>query len=144
MTDRSEYPSDGIAAFEAKHFPMAAQILAPLAESGDAEAQVRMAVMQQNGLGMVTNLKEAVKNMRNAASKGHGLAIHGLGFMYYEGEGVEQNYPEAVKLFEKAAAQGLVGSMMTLSNMYADGIGVGKDSEKAQYWFNKSMEIGDE
>jgi TPR repeat protein len=45
----------GIAAFETKSFSQAARLLSPLAEEGEPEAQYRMAVMAQNGLGMVEN-----------------------------------------------------------------------------------------
>ena len=38
-------------AFEAKHFTRAMQLLSPLAEEGNLEAQHRCAIMYQNGLG---------------------------------------------------------------------------------------------
>ena len=47
--------ASGIAAFEAKEFPRAMQLLQPLAEKGDAQAQYRVAIMAQVGLGMVKN-----------------------------------------------------------------------------------------
>ena len=76
----------GIMAFEAKHFSRAMQLLSPLAEQGDPEAQYRVAIMYQGGLGMAKNDTQAFKWMREAAEKGHALAQHGLGFMYMEGE----------------------------------------------------------
>jgi len=71
--------SSGIAAFETKSFTQAKMFLAPLAEEGNAEAQYRMAIMAQNGLGMVENPLMAYKYMKAAAESGLGLAIHGLG-----------------------------------------------------------------
>ena len=76
--------ASGIAAFEAKSFSQAAGLLAPLAEQGNAEAQYRMAIMAQNGLGMVENEMRAFAFMKAAAEAGLGLAQHGLGFMYLE------------------------------------------------------------
>ena len=42
--------SSGIAAFTAKEFGRAMQLLSPLAEAGEPEAQFRVAIMHQNGL----------------------------------------------------------------------------------------------
>ena len=47
--------SSGMAAFEAKNFSQAMQFLSPLAEAGNADAQHRVAIMCQNGLGVVRN-----------------------------------------------------------------------------------------
>ena len=98
--------SSGIAAFEAKHFSTAIQFLSPLAEEGNADAQYRMAIMAQNGLGMVENPELALRYMRAAAEAGLGLAQHGLGFMYLEGECADKDPAEAVKWFRKAAQAG--------------------------------------
>ncbi len=79
--------SSGIAAFESKQFTTATRLLAPLAEQGDPDAQYRMAIMAQNGLGMVENQRLAFAYMKAAAEAGMGLAQHGLGFMYMQGLG---------------------------------------------------------
>ena len=55
--------ASGIAAFEAKEFARAMQLLLPLAERGDPQAQYRVAVMAQVGLGVVKNCANAVKWM---------------------------------------------------------------------------------
>jgi TPR repeat protein len=74
--------SSGIAAFESKQFSRAVGLLGPLAEAGDPQAQYRVAIMAQNGLGMLENPLQAFKYMRAAAEAGLGVAQHGLGFMY--------------------------------------------------------------
>ncbi len=130
--------SSGIAAFEAKHFVRAAELLGPLAETGDAEAQYRVAIMAQNGLGMVENQSQAYRHMRAAAEAGLPLAQHGLGFMYLEGECVDKSPEKALEWFMKGAGQGLHGSMATIAMMYQDGNGVAADQEKAREWFHKA------
>ena len=94
-----------------------------------------MAIMCQNGLGMVRNDKAAYKYMRAAAEQGHPLALHGLGFMYLEGECVDKDPAEAAKWFKLAADQGMHGSMTTLAMMYRDGNGVEKDDAEADRLF---------
>ena len=83
--------ASGVAAFEAKHFSRAMQLLSGLAENDSAEAQYRLAIMYQNGLGLVRNEQLAYKWMKRAATQEYGLALHGLGFMYMSGDCVEQD-----------------------------------------------------
>lgn len=128
----------GISAFEAKHFSRAMQLLTPLAESGNAEAQYRVAIMCQNGLGGTPNPEAAARWMRAAAEQGHAMAQHGLGFMYLEGECVEKDPRQAAHWFELAANQGLAGSQTTLAMMYEQGNGVERDPEAARRWYAKA------
>jgi TPR repeat protein len=130
--------ASAMAAFEAKEFSRAMQLLSPYAKQGDAEAQHRLAIMYQNGLGVAQNDAEAVKWMRAAAEQGHALAQHGMGFMYLEGECVEKDPAEAAKWFTLAAEQGLAGSQTTLAMMYEEGNGVEQDAETARKWYAKA------
>ena len=66
--------ASGIAAFEAKEFRRAMPLLTPLAEQGDPGAQFRVAMMYQNGLGMVANEQQAYHWMRRAAEQNYGFA----------------------------------------------------------------------
>ena len=131
MNDPDMELASGIAAFEAKEFRRAFQLLAPLAARGEAEAQFRVGVMSRNGLGGAVNEALAFSSMRDAAQQGHGLAQHGLGVMYLYGECVAKDEREAAEWFRRAAAQGLAGAMMTLGMMYEQGLGVERDPEQA-------------
>ena len=124
--------ASGIAAFEAKEFRRARQLLQPLAESGNAEAQYRLAVQYQAGLGVVANPPQAIHWMREAAAQDHGLALHGLGIMYLYGECVEKNERQAAECLQRAADQGLAGSMAVLAGMYEQGLGVEKNAARAK------------
>ena len=132
MNDADMELASGVAAFEAKEFRRAFQLLAPLAVRGEAEAQFRVAVMSQNGLGGVVNEALAFSSMRDAALQGHGLAQHGLGVMYLYGECVAADEALAAEWFRRAAAQGLAGAMMTLGMMYEQGLGVERDVEQSR------------
>ncbi|NOQ78356.1 MAG: sel1 repeat family protein [Gammaproteobacteria bacterium] len=124
--------NSGLKALEDKHFTRAVQLLSPLAEKGVPEAQHRMAVMYQNGLGIHRNETAAALWMKLSADQDYELAWHGMGFMYMEGEGVEKNAEEAIKWFTKGVDAGLIGSMTTLAMMYKDGNGVEKNPEEAE------------
>lgn len=125
----------GISAFESKQFSRAAGLLGPLAELGHPEAQYRVAIMAQNGLGMHRNDLLAFKYMKAAAKAGLGVAQHGLGFMYMEGECTEKDSAKAVEWLTRAAEQGLAGSQTTLALLYEEGRGVPKDPEQAKKWY---------
>ena len=126
--------ASGVAAFEAKEFARAMQLLLPLAEHGEPQAQYRVAVMAQVGLGMVKNCASAVKWMRAAAGQDFALAQHGLGFMYFQGECTKADPVEAAKWFRLAADQGLAGSQAMLATMYEKGVGVARDAAEAAKW----------
>ncbi|MCB1735264.1 MAG: sel1 repeat family protein [Gammaproteobacteria bacterium] len=129
----------GIAAFESKHFNTAIPMLKPFAEEGHPGAMYRMAIMAQNGLGMVKDAALAARYMLGAAEAGEPLAMHGIGFMYMEGDCVEQSGEKALEWFTKAANEGLVGSMTTIAMMYHQGTGgVAADLEKAKEWYTRA------
>ncbi len=74
------------------------QLLSPLAERGDPKVQFRVAVMYQNGLGVVRNEPNAIHWMRAAAEQEHGLAQHAMGVMYLYGECEDKDEAEAARL----------------------------------------------
>jgi TPR repeat protein len=56
------------------------------AASGEPQAQYRMAIMAQNGLGMTETADLAFRYMNAAAEAGGDLARQRLAFVYMEGE----------------------------------------------------------
>jgi uncharacterized protein len=130
--------ASGVAAFEAKEFRRAMQLLSPLAELGLPAAQFRVAIMCQNGLGCVVDAGRAVQCMTAAAEQGEPIAQHGLGFMYAFGEAVEANGERAVFWLEQAAENGMSGSMATLAQLYADGQLIPQNEERARFWYQQA------
>ena len=124
--------ASGIAAFESKQFSRALQLLTPHAQIGNPDAQHRLAVMCQNGLGQVRNEASAYRWMKCAADQNHSLALHALGYMYLDGDCTKQDDQKAVTCFGKAVNLGLEGSMLALAQMYQQGRGVVQDSNKAR------------
>ena len=139
MDERDMELASGIAAFEAKEFRRAFQLLAPLAARGDPQAQFRVAVMCRNGLGGVVNEALAFDLMRDAARQGHGLAQHELGVMYLYGECVTQDEAEAAVWLQRAVDHGLAGAMRILGMMYEQGLGVERDMERAKRLYAQVM-----
>jgi hypothetical protein len=81
------------------------QLLSPLAESGNAEAQLYLGVMHLKGYD-TQNLDKSFEWLKKSADQGNSDAQYQLGLMYQKGLGVRQSNDEAIRLFRQSAAQG--------------------------------------
>ena len=96
----------GYDAAQAGDFATALQEWAPLAEAGDASAQINLGFMYINGRGVPQDYKEAVKWYKLAAEQGLAQAQYNLGVMYDNGDGVLQNNTMAHMWYNIGAANG--------------------------------------
>jgi uncharacterized protein len=112
------------------------------AEGGDADAQTRLALRYDIGMGAIENDAEAVKWYRSAADQGNETAQYLLALMYRNGEGVPKNNVEAVKWFLRAALQGNAKAQTNLGVMYANGEGVPKNDAESYFWANLAAAQG--
>ena len=98
MQDNSRNGFDeGVQAYERGDFAHAAEILRPIAEQGDVDAQSILGAMCAEGKGVPQDYDKAVRWYRKAADQGDVNAQYNLGNMYNDGQGVPQNYGEAAK-----------------------------------------------
>ena len=134
----------GVAAYEAGDFATALAEWKLLAEQGDASAQFNLALIYDNGEGVIEDDKEAVKWYRLAAEQGDASAQYNLGVSYDNGEGVIEDDKEAAKWFRLAAEQGDASAQYNLGNMYDNGEGVIQDNVYAHMWFNIAAASGHE
>jgi uncharacterized protein len=81
--------------------------LRPLADQGNAEAQVKLGFMYVAGEGIPQDYIEALKWFRLAADQGQANAQCFLGPIYFEGRGVPQDYVSAHMRLDLAAAAGI-------------------------------------
>jgi TPR repeat protein len=135
---------DGGAAYNRGDYATALRLLRPLANQGDAGAQIKLGLMYFWGRGVPQNDAEALKWYRLAADQGNASGQYFLGRLYADGEGVPQNYAEALKWFRLAADQGDASTQYFLGLMYANGEGVPQDYVRAHMWFNLSAAKGDQ
>ena len=129
---------------KAQDYAEAAKWFSMAAEKGEANAQIYLGVMYENGEGVTQDYSEAMKWYRKAAEKGEAVAQFNLGLMYNDGKGVDQDYAEALKWYRMAAEQGNAGAQNNLGVMYEKGYGVAQDDSLALYWYYKAAEQGDE
>jgi len=129
--------------FLAEQYEQAFPACAKVAEQGDANAQLVLGVMYDNGRGVKQDDAVAVKWYRKAAEQGNVEAQHNLGVMYANGQGVKQDFAEAGTWYRKAAEQGFAAAQNNLGVMYANGRGVKQDFAEAVKWYRKAAEQGD-
>src|SRR5450759_39271 len=134
--------SDAKRVYDAGDYAKAATLFRPLAEQGDASAQLELGVMYDNGEGVLQDDKEAVKWFRLAADQGNADAQFNLGVMYDRGEGVHQSYKGAVKWFRLAADQGNADAQFYLGVMYDNGQGVPRDYKESVKWYQLAARQG--
>lgn len=123
--------------YDAGKYKEAFPLLLKAAEQGNAEAQFRLGILYETGIGVDKNYSAAAKWYRKAAEQGHAQAQNNLGRMYLQGMGVNKNYSSAVMWFRKAADQGHVGARSNMGIMYEKGLGVEKDDREALRWYER-------
>ena len=79
----------------------------PLAEQGDANAQLNVGLMYDTGRGVDENPARALSWYLQSAEHGLAAAQYNLGLMYASGRGIEQDAGQARFWLEQAAGQGL-------------------------------------
>ena len=111
----------GLAALNRGEYATALQELRPLAERGDAEAQLNLGNMYYKGLGVTQDYAEAMKWYSKAAEQGNAEAQLDVGVMFKEGQGVQQDFVSAHMWMSLAAAHSPKGSgMQTIAMMQRD------------------------
>jgi len=114
------------------------------AKAKDAEAQVQLGRMYEEGDGILRDSKEAVRWFGQAANAGNreGQYLYALALM--DGRGVVQDYQAAFKWLETAAKGGHPAAEFQLGRMYYKGMGIPVDKAKAYIWFNLAAARGNE
>ncbi len=87
--------SKGFTAYFQGNYPAALKEFTPLAEQGNAAAQVNLGTMDRFGEGVLQDDKTARKWFTLAAEQGEASAQNNLGLMYVNGKGVLQDYAYA-------------------------------------------------
>jgi len=126
----------GVAADRALNIVEAATLFRKAADQGLPEAQYRLGVMYESGVGVTQDFKQSVFWYRNAADQGNAGAQFELGVMYERGDSVTQYFKQAVFWYRKAADQGYAAAQFNLGLKYYKGEGVTQDYVEAHRWLN--------
>ncbi|HLO50068.1 MAG TPA: tetratricopeptide repeat protein [Kamptonema sp.] len=135
----------GIAAFESGNYAEALQILLPLAELGNPEAQFSVGCMYDPIFGIQADTTKAISWYRQAAEQDHPIAQNNLATLYLN----DKNVAEAIKWYHKAAELGFPFAQEILGDIYSLGLGMDrsdaeviKDELAAIKWYTKAAVQG--
>ncbi|MHA1563900.1 MAG: trypsin-like peptidase domain-containing protein, partial [Alphaproteobacteria bacterium] len=112
----------------------------PAAARGDVNAQLGLAVIYHDGLGVDQDLSTAALWFRRAADQGLAEAQFNLGVLLYSGRGVAPDPVEAARWYILAGDQGHGEANYYLGTMYVAGLGVGPDNLAAYRRFELAVD----
>ncbi|OGT05857.1 MAG: hypothetical protein A2103_03785 [Gammaproteobacteria bacterium GWF2_41_13] len=112
------------------------------ANQNDSDAQVNLAMMYSNGVGVDQDNAKAVRWFVRAADLGNDDAESNLGAMYASGRYFTQNYNMAFYWFNKSAEHGNPQGQAQLATLYDQGLGIPKDKNQALKWYKASAQQG--
>lgn len=122
-------------------YTMAYNLYLPLANQGIAEAQYKVGLMKNGGLGVNVDYHAAAEWFKKAADQGYLDAQHNLGKSYKKGLGVPQDYEMAFYWFLKSAERGDWIAQLELAELYEKGLGVSMDLVSAHMWYDVSIPL---
>ncbi len=131
---------EGMQAYLNKDYALALEILQPLAENGDSQAQATLGVMYDLGHGVSKDPAQAIKWYIKAAEQGDSAVQYSVGVKYFQGQGVEQDYLKAAYWWEQSANAGSADSQFNLGLLYYSGTGLEIDYQKASALFMAAAE----
>jgi TPR repeat protein len=129
--------------FQAGDHAGAAEIVRKAADAGNAVAQLRLALMYDQGDGVPRSAKAAFAWYARAAAQGEPESQKQMGIYYEGGEGVQENWDLAAKFYQASALQGWLKGQFSFGRAYQFGIGVPQDRQQAIAWYKKSAAQGD-
>lgn len=133
----------GLAAVEHGDYARAVEELQPLAEQGDAKAQMALGRLYLIGHGVPKDDAKAAQWFRRAAEQGNADGQEALAMSYMIGTGVPVDTAEAIKWNRLAAEQGSSSAQFGLGVLYSRGLGTERDMPEAITWFKRAGEQGE-
>lgn len=116
-------------------------ILKTRAESGDAAAQLSLAIALRDGKGIAKNDAEAMQWAHKAADQGNAEAQDFVGFAYLRGAVVKRNTALAFAYFKEAADESAQAAF-NLGQCYFGAQGTPQDCTKGIEWWEKAAAKG--
>ncbi|WNK20421.1 SH3 domain-containing protein [Halomonas piscis] len=128
----------GTQELQSKNYASALYEFRQSAETGNPDAQYRLATMYQQGIGTPQKADKATKWYRLAADSGHPAAQVQLANQYLQ----DDDDDDAARWYKRAANQGETAAQFRLGLMYLEGRGVEQDDAQAAKWLGKAAEQG--
>lgn len=137
---------DAMQAFKAGKFPQAVSLFTPLANGGNAVAQLHLGLLYYHGRGVKEDELAAVYLWKKSADQGNIEAMFQLANAYTFGaqaiKSVADPELEAAQMYFNAANAGHAEAQYSLGMMFLVGKGVVKDRGEALRWIQMAAAQG--
>lgn len=134
--------ADALIPYAQRDFVLALELLAPLAEQGNAVAQLKLGMIFSRGKVDLPDHVAARLWFNKAAEKGQVEAQFELGRIYRDGLGTGVDGKVAVYWFERAAEKATPHAINALGELYLGHQDVSQDFAIARSWFLRGAELG--
>ena len=142
--------TSGVTAYYNGNYQRAYQFLAPLAQGGEPQAQVRVARMLLEARGTdrdkpkaIAMFSAALSPIQLAAREGHAWAQSDLADYFVDGFVLDKDLSSAAFWYRKAAEQGYAPAQTNLGWLYFNGYeGVAPNRAVAVHWFSEAAAQG--
>lgn len=143
---RADALQDAQAAVLRKDYPAAVRLLEPLAQRGDATAQLRLALLHYHGHGVRESDALALQWFERAARQGLPEAQYHLGNMYAYGLAGLPAEADGARLaaqwYFEAARRGHADAQYSLGILFLTGSGVEQSAAEARRWIGQAAAQG--
>jgi TPR repeat protein len=134
--------SDALIPYAKRDYGRALALLAPLAEQGDAVAQLKLGIIFSRGEAGVPDPVAALRWFTRAAEQGQVEAQFELGRIYRDGLGTRADGDAAVAWLQRAAEKGAPHALNALGELYLGHQNVAQDFAAARHWFLRGAQAG--
>lgn len=106
---------------EEQRFAEALDLIVPLADAGNADAQNVLAIVYAEGWGVDPDMDKAREWFERAAAGGSARAAYNLAGMYATGRGVDKDCDKALEILHAAAETDDPVAQVNIGSLYAEG-----------------------
>jgi uncharacterized protein len=134
--------ADALMPYAQLDYVRALKLLSPLAEQGNAVAQLKLGMIFSRGDTDAPDHAAALRWFTKAAEQGEVEAQFELGRMYRDGLGTRADGQVAVYWFERAAEKDTPHAINALGELYLGHPDVPQDLARARSWFLRGARVG--
>jgi uncharacterized protein len=118
-------------------------LLTPLAERGDAVAQLKLGLAYARGEGVPRDGAAGLRWLTRAAEQGQAEAMFELGVAHRDGLGTPANGKQAIYWLRRAAERGVPHANNAIGELYLGHADIPRDYAAALVWFLRGAQLDD-
>jgi TPR repeat protein len=135
--------TDALIRYAVRDYARAIEMLTPLADRGNAVAQLKLGIIYARGEGVAGDSVAALRWLAAAAEQGQSEAQFELGVAHRDGLGTPVDGKLAMYWFQRAANAGVPRACNAIGEMYLDHVDVPQDYAAALVWFLRGAQWDD-